>query len=43
MYSLSFGVSETGPDTYIDNKRLIEIADAKMYLAKQESGSHICF
>jgi diguanylate cyclase (GGDEF)-like protein len=42
-YSLSFGISETGPDTYMDNKQLIKIADAKMYLAKQESGSYICF
>ncbi|MCF6310181.1 MAG: GGDEF domain-containing protein [Sulfurimonas sp.] len=42
-YSLSFGISETGPDTYVDNERLIEMADKKMYLAKQESGSYICF
>lgn len=40
-YSLSFGISETGTDIYIDNDKLIKIADEKMYLAKKEDGCQI--
>ena len=42
-YSLSLGISETGTDVYMDSDKLIKMADEKMYLAKQESGSHISF
>lgn len=42
-YSLSMGISETGPDTYADSDQLIKMADEKMYLSKQESGSYVHF
>lgn len=42
-YSLSFGISETGTDSYVDSDKLIKMADEKMYLAKQESGSQVRF
>lgn len=43
IYSLSFGIAETGPDIYVDSDQLIKMADEKMYLAKQEKGNKICF
>ena len=42
-YYLSFGISETGTDVYVDSDQLIKMADEKMYLAKQESGFQIRF
>lgn len=42
-YSLSVGVAQTGPDEFMDEDQLIRRADAKMYDAKKEEGSHICF
>lgn len=40
-YSLSMGIAETGQDTYVDSDQLIKMADKKMYLSKQNSGSYI--
>ena len=42
-YSLSFGISETGIDDYLDADQLIKNADEKMYLAKKESGFQVRF
>jgi len=42
-YSLSFGISETGTDIYVDSDQLIKMADEKMYLSKQEDGFKISF
>lgn len=42
-FSLSMGISETGPDEHIDGDELIKLADSKMYIAKQEEGSQIRF
>lgn len=41
-YSLSFGIAETGTDVYFDSEELIQAADKKMYLAKQEEGCKVC-
>ena len=43
QYSISMGISETGTDIYVDSDKLIKMADEKMYLSKQESGSYISF
>ena len=40
-YSLSFGISTTGPDQYVDEGNLIAMADENMYAAKKEAGSYI--
>ncbi len=40
-YSLSFGVSETLPDSPMDGEALIKHADGKMYLAKEQSGCYV--
>ena len=40
-YSLSMGISETGPEEYIDGDQLIKTADEKMYQAKKVSGFQI--
>ncbi len=40
-YYLSFGVSETGTETYVDSEALIKMADEKMYLSKQQEGFYI--
>ncbi|MCW8930719.1 MAG: GGDEF domain-containing protein [Gammaproteobacteria bacterium] len=40
-YSLSIGITETGPDKYLDGDELIKSADKKMYLAKKENGFQI--
>jgi diguanylate cyclase (GGDEF)-like protein len=42
-YSLSMGISGIGPNEYVDEDTLIKYADKKMYTAKKENGSHICF
>ena len=42
-YSLSIGISETGTETYLDEDKLIKMADEKMYLAKKEEGFKICY
>ena len=42
-FSLSMGIAETGKESYIDDASLIKDADEKMYLAKKESGTKICF
>lgn len=42
-YFLSIGISETGTDVYVDEDKLIKMADEKMYLAKQEDGFKICY
>jgi len=42
-YSLSFGISETGTDVYVDSETLIKMADEKMYLSKQEKGFKITY
>ncbi len=39
--SLSIGIAQTGPSSYIDGDTLVKLADKKMYEAKQVSGSHI--
>lgn len=40
--SLSIGIAETGPESFIDNEELIKLADQRMYVAKQKDGFHIC-
>ncbi|WP_448211010.1 diguanylate cyclase [Colwellia sp. MEBiC06753] len=40
--SLSMGVSSIGPGHYQDIDAMIHSADAKMYMAKKESGSYVC-
>lgn len=40
-FSLSMGLAETGPDSFLDGDELIKKADAKMYLAKKTQGSQI--
>jgi len=40
-YSLSMGISETGPDRYVGIDDLIRVAGQRMYRAKKESGSQI--
>ena len=42
-YHLSFGIAQTGSDSYVDGDVLIKMADEKMYLAKQEGGCQIRF
>lgn len=42
-YSLSMGISTVGNGEYVDGDKLIKAADEKMYLAKKEKGSYICF
>jgi len=41
-YSFSIGISETSPLKYMDSAEIIKIADQKMYMAKEKSGSFIC-
>ncbi len=41
-FSLSIGIGETGPDHYLDENELIELADKQMYQAKKEKGASIC-
>jgi len=40
-FSFSLGIAETGPYDFVDEERLIKMADEKMYLAKKESGFQI--
>lgn len=42
-YSLSMGLAETGPGEHVDGDVLVKNADAKMYMAKKESGSQVRF
>lgn len=42
-FSLSMGISEAGPDDFIDHDHLIRVADKKMYEAKKEVGPQIRF
>jgi len=42
-YSLSIGLTENGPDEHLEIDALIKNADAKMYMAKKESGSQVRF
>ncbi|MCU7926071.1 MAG: GGDEF domain-containing protein [Candidatus Thiodiazotropha sp. (ex Dulcina madagascariensis)] len=40
-FSISMGIAQTNPEDYIDEERLIKIADEKMYSAKKQNGSQI--
>lgn len=40
-YSLSIGISATGPDDFLEQEQLIKEADEKMYLAKMDTGCQI--
>jgi diguanylate cyclase (GGDEF)-like protein len=40
-FSLSIGISQTGPDEFMDIEALIKMADNKMYEAKKVDGPHI--
>ncbi|MCW8827190.1 MAG: GGDEF domain-containing protein [Gammaproteobacteria bacterium] len=40
-FSLSIGISQTGPEEFVDIDELVKIADKNMYLAKKVDGSHI--
>lgn len=42
-FSLSMGISGIEPGEYVDSDALIKMADEKMYMAKKERGSHVCF
>ena len=42
-YSLSMGISGIEDGEYIDADTLIKYADEKMYAAKKESGSYVCY
>lgn len=42
-YSLSFGISETGTDGYVDSETLIKMADEKMYVSKKSEGFKITY
>ncbi|NVK37424.1 MAG: GGDEF domain-containing protein [Gammaproteobacteria bacterium] len=40
-FSLSFGVAQTGPETFLDGNELIKLADEHMYNAKTVTGNAI--
>lgn len=42
-YSLSMGIAEAPPGESIDSESLISKADKKMYLAKKDDGSKVCY
>ncbi len=40
-FSLSFGVAQTGPETFLDGEELLKLADEHMYNAKNVDGNAI--
>lgn len=40
-FSISMGIAQTGPDNFVTETELVELADTKMYEAKSHSGSYI--
>jgi len=37
------GLAGVESGEYVDSDTLIKMADEKMYMAKKERGSHVCF
>ena len=42
-FSLSMGIAGIESGEYVDSDTLIKMADEKMYMAKKQRGSHVCF